>query len=56
MGIKRELVGHALAPTTFEVERGKIREFAAATGDPNPIYRDRAAAQAEFLADRRVGV
>ena len=24
----------------FHVERGKIREFADATGDPNPIYRD----------------
>lgn len=51
MGIKREMVGHALAPTTFEVERGKIREFAAATGDPNPIYRDKAAAQAAGYAD-----
>jgi acyl dehydratase len=24
----------------FHVERGKIREFADAIGDPNPIYRD----------------
>ena len=24
----------------FRVERGKIREFADAIGDPNPIYRD----------------
>jgi len=28
----------------FRVERGKIREFADAIGDPNPIYRDPEAA------------
>ncbi len=51
MGIKRELAGHTLAPTTFEIERGKIREFAAATGDTNPIYSNRAAAQAAGYED-----
>jgi acyl dehydratase len=30
----------------YEVGREKIREFADAIGDPNPVYRDRAAAQA----------
>ncbi len=45
MGIKRELAGHTLAPTSFEIERGKIREFATATGDTNPIYSDRAVHQ-----------
>jgi acyl dehydratase len=30
----------------YEVSREKIREFADAIGDPNPAYRDRAAAQA----------
>src|SRR6185503_1083349 len=30
----------------YEVGREKIREFADAIGDPNPAYRDRAAAQA----------
>jgi acyl dehydratase len=54
MGIKPELVGHTLAPTTFEIERGKIREFAAATGDSNPIYTDREAAQAAGYEDTPV--
>jgi acyl dehydratase len=27
-------------PYEFHVERGKIREFADAIGDPNPLYRD----------------
>jgi hypothetical protein len=38
MAIKREMIGQTLTPTTFEVERGKIREFASAIGDQNPIY------------------
>lgn len=38
MAIKREMIGQPLSPTTFEVERGKIREFAAAIGDNSPIY------------------
>ncbi|HEY8454160.1 MAG TPA: MaoC family dehydratase N-terminal domain-containing protein [Actinopolymorphaceae bacterium] len=31
--------------TCYEVSREKIREFADAIGDPNPVYRDPAAAQ-----------
>jgi acyl dehydratase len=31
---------------SYEVGREKIREFADAVGDPNPAYRDAAAAQA----------
>jgi acyl dehydratase len=54
MSIKPELIGHTLAPTTFEIERGKIREFAAATGDPNPIYTNRVAAQAVGYEDTPV--
>jgi acyl dehydratase len=34
------------AAEPYEVGREKIREFADAIGDPNPAYRDRAAAQA----------
>ncbi|GAA4540064.1 MaoC family dehydratase N-terminal domain-containing protein [Amycolatopsis samaneae] len=30
----------------YEVSREKIREFADAIGDPNPLYRDREAARA----------
>lgn len=51
MAINREMIGRPLSPTTFEVERGKIREFAAAIGDENPIYQDLAAAQAAGYAD-----
>lgn len=54
MGIKPELIGHTLAQITFEIERGKIREFAAATGDPNPIYTNRTAAQAAGYEDTPV--
>ena len=32
--------GKTFPPYEFHVERGKIREFADAIGDPNPIYRD----------------
>ena len=32
--------GRTFPPYEFHVERGKIREFADALGDPNPIYRD----------------
>jgi acyl dehydratase len=32
--------GKTFPPYEFRVERGKIKEFADAIGDPNPIYRD----------------
>jgi acyl dehydratase len=32
--------GKAFPPYEFRVERGKIKEFADAIGDTNPIYRD----------------
>lgn len=51
MGINPELVGRTFPLKPFEVERGKIREFAAATCDKNPIYSDRAAAQAAGYED-----
>jgi acyl dehydratase len=38
--------GMTFPPYEFPVERGKIREFADAIGDPNPIYRDPAYAAA----------
>ena len=34
------VAGMTFPPYEFHVERGKIREFADAIGDPNPIYRD----------------
>ncbi len=51
MAIKREMIGQPLPAYTFEVERGKIREFAAAIGDTNPIYSSVEAAQAAGYSD-----
>ena len=47
MPINRDYVGRTFAGgEPDEVSRVKIAEFADAIGDPNPLYRDRAAAQA----------
>jgi len=46
MALNSELVGKAYPSQSFEVGREKIREFADAIGDPNPAYRDPAAARA----------
>jgi acyl dehydratase len=42
--------GKTFPPYEFPVERGKIREFADAIGDRNPIYRD-----AEYAAQAPLG-
>ena len=47
MPIDQRYVGRAYpASATYEVGREHVRAFADALGDPNPLYRDRAAAQA----------
>src|SRR4051812_26310248 len=47
MALNRDFVGRAFPPSEpYEVTRLKIREFADAIGDLNPVYRDRAAAEA----------
>ncbi|MFF3443286.1 MaoC family dehydratase N-terminal domain-containing protein [Streptosporangium sp. NPDC002721] len=47
MALNRDFVGRASAPSSpYEVSRVKIKEFATAIGDNNPIYRDREAARA----------
>jgi acyl dehydratase len=47
MPVDQSFRGRAYPPTRpYEVGREKIREFADAINDPNPVYRDRAAAQA----------
>jgi acyl dehydratase len=52
VAINREYVGRVFpASEAYEVSRVKIAEFAAAIGDTNPVYRDRAAAQAAGYAD-----
>jgi acyl dehydratase len=52
MAINRDYVGRAFAASEpYEVSRIKIAEFAAAIGDPNPVYRERAAARAAGYPD-----
>ncbi len=52
MAINREYAGRVFPVSEpYEVSRVKIAEFAAAIGDANPVYRDRAAAQAAGYAD-----
>ena len=52
MAINTDYIGRTFEPSEpYEVSRVKIAEFADAIGDPNPLYRDRAAAQAAGYAD-----
>ncbi len=44
--VSREFIGRTSPPLTWEVEKGHIRRFAEAIGDPNPIYYDEAEARA----------
>ena len=41
-----DLAGTVIDRVDFPVEAGKIREFAIAVGDPDPVYRDVEAARA----------
>jgi acyl dehydratase len=52
MAINREYLGKTFPPgEPYEVSRVKLAEFADAIGDPNPIYRDRVAAQEAGFPD-----
>jgi acyl dehydratase len=44
--IDRGFIGHELPPFHVEVERGRLRFFAKATGQTDPVYSDEAAARA----------
>jgi acyl dehydratase len=47
MPLDQSFVGREFPPSApYEVGREKIREFADAIGDDNPVYRDQAAARA----------
>ncbi len=47
MAVNREYAGRTFGVSEpYEVSRVKIADFAAAIGDPNPVYRDRAVARA----------
>jgi len=52
MPLNRDFIGRSYpASAPFEVGREKIREFADAIGDPNPVYRSAEAARALGHAD-----
>ena len=44
--LDRSKIGHEFAPFTVEIEKGRLRFFARAIGETNPIYVDAAAASA----------
>ncbi|MFC4053002.1 MaoC family dehydratase N-terminal domain-containing protein [Actinomadura syzygii] len=47
MALNRDFIGRTFPPSQpYEVSRVKIREFADAIGDQNPVYRDQEAAKA----------
>ncbi len=48
--LDRSLIGRQSEPVVHEVEKGAIRNFAEALGDPSPIYVDEAAARAAGYA------
>ena len=52
MGLNTALIGREYPPTSpYEVGREKIREFAAAIGETNPVYLDEEAARAAGYDD-----
>ncbi|MEO8329497.1 MAG: MaoC family dehydratase N-terminal domain-containing protein [Candidatus Nanopelagicales bacterium] len=51
MALNDDLVGKRYPSQTYEVCREKIREFAEAIGDDNPVYRDCEAARQFGHAD-----
>lgn len=44
--IDRQYIGHTIAPFQVPVEAGRLRFFAKATGQADPVYTDEAAAKA----------
>ena len=49
--IDRKWIGHEVATSTLAIERGRLRFFARAIGETNPIYTDEDAAKAAGYAD-----
>ncbi|GAP37210.1 MaoC family dehydratase N-terminal domain-containing protein [Piscinibacter sakaiensis] len=47
--IDRRFIGHAMPPFTVTVEAGRLRLFAKATGQTDPLYSDPEAARAAGL-------
>jgi acyl dehydratase len=51
MPVRTEAVGKSYPPVTYAVGREKIREYAAAVGETNPVHLDPRAARAAGYAD-----
>jgi acyl dehydratase len=51
MALSTEAIGKTYPPSTYAVGREKIREYAAAVGEANPLYFDVGAARKAGYAD-----
>jgi acyl dehydratase len=52
LAINPDFIGRTFPPSApYEISRVKLAEFADAIGDPNPLYRDRAAAVEAGFSD-----
>jgi acyl dehydratase len=51
MGVNAEAVGKSYPPTLYAVGREKVKEFAFAVGETDPLYLDQEAARAAGYAD-----
>src|SRR4029077_15394506 len=51
MGVTAEAVGKTYAPTLYAVGREKVKEYALATGETNPLHLDHEAARAAGYRD-----
>src|SRR5579884_869380 len=51
MALSTQAIGKSYEPSTYAVGREKIREYASAVGETNPLHFDVAAAQAAGYAD-----
>lgn len=49
--IDKKWIGHELAPSVLQIERGRLQFFAKATGETRPVYTDLAAARDAGFAD-----
>ncbi|MES2490953.1 MAG: MaoC family dehydratase N-terminal domain-containing protein [Pseudomonadota bacterium] len=49
--INREFIGHTLPESVLDIERGRLKFFAKAIGETNPVYFDESAAHAAGYVD-----
>lgn len=54
MDLSKDIIGRKMKSYTFDVERGKLREFCAATGETNKIYSDIEYARSQGFKDTPV--